>query len=813
MRFWNRCARSASVAASALAVAACGAGPFQPAGPPAPGPLASLPQGNPARLEVRRLDARPRLTLITRDGDPAPAVAAVLVTGAGPALTTALAAVVESRLRATGFEAEVRVDRDAFRARLLLPDAARAAPFLAALASAATRPIAAGSPEIALAVQRLQSLKRNPLDAAELVPVAACTGTLGLAPGEAVPDLAAEAGLRDLEAARRAIHAGRISVAAVGPAAFTAAVTQALERSSGWPPPVAVPDEPPAAEIPPSVYVAPSLDRRSARVTVALRVPDPEVAAAAAERLGAPESPLSARLRMLPEGWRLAQVAGVARTQGGCLSAVLETSQHPPGQPLEAPAALVAAIARREITAEIAAGGNQAAGRQILAAGDPREAAARAAWWALAGAAPAAPPKWITVLGVPPADRGPRDTGSARFAAELDRALAVPAGAERRLAVERGQGEIWMLLASTCGVADEGPLDAGLGALSLLASLEARRRATDVTLEPWITSDGLGVVAHAALRDERETVTDLARRVADAAARALTATTPPPEAVVAARAVALDHLERTTGHHGAAFEPLAGALAPDHPSWVDPFGLFRRVAEAAGESVRGRGQALAFGPIRLAVLANADPAQAAAAADEVDRWLTPAAPRVCRAGTASAARAGRFDVRLPSDAPLAQGMLGVPLPQPATPVPGPYAYRDLADLTAAALDGPGGLLAGALAADAAAASARVLGGARAPALVVEVRAPDAGLSSAVSDVKALLLRLPSTATEGDLARAAGIVERREQDARADPRRRLADLWSGRRPSAPGRPSLTAWRAFLGAALREPALVVVEAHAP
>ena len=121
-----------------------------------------------------------------------------------------------------------------------------------------------------------------------------------------------------------------------------------------------------------------------------------------------------------------------------------------------------------------------------------------------------------------------------------------------------------------------------------------------------------------------------------------------------------------------------------------------------------------------------------------------------------------------------------------------------------------------------------MGGARAPALVIDVRAPADSLASAVADVKALLLRLATVATEADLTRATSSWDHREDEARADPRRRLTDLWSGlaRPPPRDGdcrggprwvggdttaRPSasLAAWRAFLGAALREGALVVVE----
>lgn len=805
-----------AVLALGAVLAGCGAGADVPLGGPGGPPLMALPEGNPARIEVRRWEARPRLTMVSRDGDPSPALAAVVVTRLGPALTTALGAVIESRMRTAGFEVDVRVDRDAFRVRAPVADPVRASAFLSALAAAAARPIAPQSPEVALAGQRLTSLKRNPLDGAELLPIAACTGALGIAPGEAVPDVTTEVGARDLEAARRlALRASAMSIAAVGPTAFTGAVAQAAERVSGWPesaPPGADPG--PSADVS-GAYVAPLLDRRSARVSVAVRVADPAVAAAAAERLGAMDAPLMARLRLLPDPWRVTQIVGVARPEGGCVSAVLEAVGRPPGQPVEASAAVAAAIARVEMTNEIAAGNaGPVAARQIVTAPDAREAAARAAWWALAGPGPSSP-RWAVALGTPPSGGGPREPTGApadatKLRAELDRALSTTAGAERRLTVERGQGEVWVMLASPCGVAEEGMPDAGLSALAALSAIEARRRPGEVALEPWISADGIGVIAHAPFRDERESAGDLARRVANAAARALTATVPSPEGLAAARATVLDHLERTAGHQGVVIDALAPALAPEHPSWIEPFGAFRRVVEATGEGVRARAQALASGPLRVAVIANADASQAAIAADAVDRWLSPAAgPRVCRGGASSPARAGHLDVRLPDGAVLAHGAFGALLPVSPSPGRGPYVYADLADLTVAALEGPGGLLGSALSGAAVTATAHVAGGARAPALIVDVRAPESSLTPAMSDVRALLLRLPTTATEGDLARAAAITARREQDVRADPRGRLLDLWSGRGP-APSRPTLAGWRAFLAAALREPALVVVEA---
>ncbi|WP_438020724.1 hypothetical protein WMF18_17325 [Sorangium sp. So ce315] len=829
-------------------LAAC-AGATRGAAPSPDQALVSTPDGSIGRIEVRALEARPRLTLVSRDGDPAPALVASVATDLGSVATTALATVVEARLLAAGFDVDARIDRSAFRVRLLVKDAARVAPFLRALSAAFAQPIVAGSPEVARAIERLQALRASPLDAPELSPIAACTGRLGLAGAEPVVDLATPAGARELEGWRAAaLHAGRTSIAAVGPAAFCAEVARAAEGVDGWPA-----GGPPADAWPASdtigVYATNQLERRAARVTVAARVASPQAAVAAAERLGAPGSPLRARLSALPAPFRTVEVLGVARPRGGCVSVTLEATDLPAAPPAEASAALAAAVARQEIRRGLAAPqGPAVVTRQILTAQDPRDAGARASWWALSGSAPGAPPeRWATTLGVapsaePPRPTAPGDAGARTFEAELQRALTAGAqpALERRALVERGQGEVWVLLASPCGVAEEGLYDAGATALAALAAVQTRRRELDVTIEPWVTADAVGVIAHAPFRDDRETPAELGRRVASAAARTLAATTFGPEALTQARAAALEHLERLSGGRAAALEAFASAIAPDHPSWIEPFGVWDRVASSALETVQLRWQALATGPLRLAVLANADAAQAAAAAEAAERWLAPRlAPRTCGSPDGAVVpRPGHHDARLPAGTPVAQAVVGARLPAAREAAP---TARELAELTAAALNGEGGLLAAALAPSAAApasapahaaastpasppadagaprqlaarASARVLGGARAAALAVEIRAPGADLDEATARVKALLAGLAQRVTDADLGRAEALAARRERDALAEPRRRLIDLFNGRAPrTPPAKVTLAAWRAFLASALGADAIVTVEAR--
>jgi hypothetical protein len=222
----------------------------------------------------------------------------------------------------------------------------------------------------------------------------------------------------------------------------------------------------------------------------------------------------------------------------------------------------------------------------------------------------------------------------------------------------------------------------------------------------------------------------------------------------------------------------------------------------------------------MAVLANADAAQAEAAVRAVDRWIArrPGEARSCPAtAAASMPRSGTYAVDLPAGAP-SEVLIGVPLPAADEKA------RATAAWLAAALDGADGLLAHALAADSAAATAgtqsslartwnaAVLGTPQTAALVVRVLGPDASIDPAVAQLRALLDRLRQGALrEEDRSRAAGAIARARLAAALDPRARVIDLWRGDPPSAA--PTLDDLRAFAAAALHDETFVIVAARPP
>jgi hypothetical protein len=135
----------------------------------------------------------------------------------------------------------------------------------------------------------------------------------------------------------------------------------------------------------------------------------------------------------------------------------------------------------------------------------------------------------------------------------------------------------------------------------------------------------------------------------------------------------------------------------------------------------------------------------------------------------------------------------------------------LGELTLAGLSGPEGWLGRATAALSATAQARLVGGARTAALVIDVRAPEGTLDAAVAQVRALLQRLRQGAiAPADFDRSQALRERWELEAALDPRRRLVSLWREARPAPPSVAplSLEGWRAWAANTLSDEKLVVV-----
>ncbi len=765
---------------------------------------------------------RPPLEAVVREGDARGAVAAAVMMediapeqGALPAV--ALAALVEARLEARGVDATAVGGWGGWRVRALVGSASDATRVVDAVREAMLAPVAPDEPALAAVGKRVAALARRPLPDRARVEEAACTGEAFGTGSDAVP------GAAEVEAWRRAaMGLGHVAFATAGDATLADAAAGALTRGPAWP---ATPTVPPATtpgDARAVVYDASGeLTPGAARVIVTARTPTPEQAVAAAPALGDPRGPLASRLAALDAPAHVRSVVATARVDGGCVAVTLDLGPRDLASDAASRIATAAALAQQEVAVELAdTTASTDLGRELaMRASDPRDAAERAAWWTLAARPGPRSTGVRTALTVGMA--APRDATAPGAAAagdllrsEIDRATVAwhaPA-VETRTHVERGQGEAWILLASTCGTLAEAASDAGAGAVVAMAAASQANAGAgvgDARVEPLVTSDGLGVLAHGPAHPG-ESPPAHARRLADLAARAFAADPLDPDRVAQSRTALL---VRDGAAGSRVLGALGAALAPGHPSWLEPFGTTFGLASASDDAIAMRTSALRAGPLRVAVLADTDAAQADAAARAVDRWIArrPGETRACPpVATQATPRPGTYAVAIPSGA-LSEALLALPLPFADD------GARAAATWLAAALDGPDGLLAQALGGggspDAALAhgwSAAVIGAPRSPALVIRLVATDASLDGAVAQTRALLDRVRQGAIhDADRARAAASLGRDALTLSMDPRMRALALWRGEFPTPS--PSLDALHAFAAAVLHDDALVIVAAR--
>jgi hypothetical protein len=817
---FTRVARCA--AGAAIAVAACGCVAIRPGSSPAAAPggaLATRSTGN----------GRPDLAVVARQGDARGAMGVAATTEGiapdrGAMVGVALAALVEARLAARGIAAVAVGGSAGWRLNALVETTADATAFVDALRAALLTPVSADDPAMAAVGRKASALVRlAPIDGAR-VDAARCTGEAYAGASTALPSGA------DLEAWRAAVHGlGRVAVAVAGEDAIVNAAANALAHGAAWPVAVPIGAAPwPASNARATVYDASgTLLPGSARVVVVAPTATPERAVAAAATLGGAHGALASRLSGLEATAHLTSVVATAHPRGGCLTATIELGARDLAADAPARIATAAALAREEVAVEIADATVPADMSRALtaSAADPRDAAERAAWWSLAGArSDVARDAFATqvVVGVAAA-RDATDGGDARaeaIRAEIDRAtLAWHAPiVDPRVRVERGQGEAWVVLGSPCGTLSEGAIDAGAGAsVATAAAARAAERAGDARVEPFVGVDGIGVVVHGPAMPG-ETPLAQARRLSDAAARAFAADSLDEGDVARARSGLLADASTTDAR---ALASLAGALAPGHPSWIVPTGTAFGHASASDESVALRAAAVRAGPMRVAVIANVDAAQADAAVRAVDRWIArrPGESRACPvAASLPPPRAGTYAVDRPGGAP-SEALLGWALPGPDD------ATRTAATWLAAALAGDDGLLAHALGAGAErvpgrdeplarAWDAAVLGAPHARVLAVRIVASDDTLDAAVAQARALFDRLRQGALrDEDLRRASAAIAAAHLAATLDPRERALAFWRGRDETADAPPSIDAVRALAAQSLRDEATVIVAARPP
>ena len=783
-----------------------------------------------SREDWRRADGRPPVVVVAREGDPASAVAmAVLTEGIGgdhgPEVAVALAAILESRL---DHAVNVVPSGLGVRARGLAGTPAESVALANALRAAL---FAAVTPaELDHVRRKVAALQHRALPDPSLDAFARCTGDVTSATSPRARLDADGPSLETVEGWRRAAAGlGRVAMATAGSSAVGDAVAEAVAHGAPWPAAAPTPSDLPAP-VETRVYEATGdLAAGGARVSLAATVVRAEDGVRAAEALGDANGALAARLGGLAAPAQLRDVTATAHAHGGCLAVTFELA--PRDLTADAPTriATAVALARPEIASELRSAASDSAMPSRLAhrAGDPRDAADIAAWWALSTPAPDAnaradaEPSIAVAVGIGAGrDTAPNDTSATARAgtirSEVDRAVVAwhEPVVEARTRVEKGQGETWIALGSPCGTLAEMENDAGLGSAFAMAAADrtaAALRGTGAQAEAWAAPDGIGVVVHGpALPNESPEAQ--VRRLADAVGRSFAAEPVDRAAIARARARLLGEGERDDAR---ALVTLADAIVPGHPSWLAPMGPLESLGRSSDAAVAARASALRAGPLRVAVLANASASQAEAAVRAVDRWIArrPFESRACPvASTPAPARPATYAVDARGTrTDGTEAWLAFALPSDDAPA------RRAAEWIAASLDGADGLLARGLGGGLARAwSARVVGGPRASALVVRIDAPSAALDAAVAQARALLDRVrQGSLSEPDRTRAGARLADQGLAASLDPSRRLGSLWRdpAPEPPEPPAPSLDALRAFADRWLRDDALVIVAVRPP
>lgn len=716
-------------------------------------------------VERRTDDDHPPVALVAREGDPFSAVAVAIAHDRGARLSAAFAALLLQRLSGTpAIASEARPSGTGVVLVARVDTPRDAAGFVSSIAHALEREVSPAEATRALEQAARTATVRGFRSPAEEA-VGSCVGELGATATSRLPTAA------DLEELRRAVYGTRaISFGAVGHRALLEESSRALLATDAWPAHEGPTDPWPPGDV---LGTAPA-PGGSRTLSVAVRTADAARAIEVAQELGSHGSELAAQVAQMEPAWTMERAVGVVRPRGGCVRFDLHQTT---GSASPKAAARAAALVADEVTLALGrrAGEPFSLDRGVLEADDPRDAAAVAAWRSLSSQERGGPMRVFAEYATSSPDSGSDSTFAQ--AMEMDRRAARVPSVDVASVAEPGQGQLWLLLANPCGAPSEGPEDGGANAVLVKMIARATPSVGGVSIEPWISGEGTGLLAHGPRLGADEPSADHARRIATALGRAI-AGSPVEDAVAgAARAEAEAEIASDVP---ALWTAGLLALSPDHPSLLEPRGTWQSLTNLSTQAIETRRRAFLRGPLRMAMLTGGGTADANTAERSLARWLRPLRERkaTCPAHGPLGTRPGEYVVDSPSGMVGSRALVGVTLPaSPETGIP------PEAGMTAHLLNRPDGWLDRALRVPGIAthAVASVVGGSLGAALVVEIALPDTNAKAAISQVRALLQRLSQgAATPEDVRAATTALLAQRTAAMLDPRHRVVRLWLGQK---------------------------------
>jgi hypothetical protein len=700
----------------------------------------------------------------------------------------ALAGLTEQRLRNAGFQVASHAHGLGYSLEVPLDSAQRVTRFIDAAVLAISTPVATSE---ALAPARARAQHVRGIHPGQDVTVDLCSGDAQQGPGQVILSDEDRLARQQIEAWRKQQTAESTALALVGPSRLLSDAQDALEDSaelSGAPNPRR--DPWPSKD---SVAFS-SAGVEGSRLSVALRVADTARALAVAPQLRS-DALLGQMLAALDTPWSIERVTAVARPRGACLRIDLHSASDAPD------AAETGRLARwlADYAVRMPASSSSWIFQDAIAShGDATNAARAAAWLALVRPLPAGPPRTAIRLELPPG----RALLGETFAAHTRAVALNSVPIAERTAFEPGHTTLSMLIASPCGTAGETSRDAGKKA-TMLTALAAASTSSDFTVLPWITTDALGLLVQSRAQSASETGKAHAERSARRLALALLS---PLDGALTANA-RQSILSQLTGPEPD-LQHLLAVLSNEQPAALEPRGSWTSVGALVHDEIDAARHAFVGEPLRVAVLANQSPTQGAELVQELSRLIAPlrTARSECPAAPALAPnRFGQWHLE-PSSAPRAPALVAVPLPGVENAL-GPSEAEWLAYL----FNRAGGWLEQYLLTTrlVTAATARIWGGRRGRALIIELFAPPEQVDTAIEKTRTLLHDLSRGAvlSQGDVAAASQFFQNERIRLYHDRRQRIVSLWRGAGPSTP-LPSLVTLQRYQAAFAQDRHLVVV-----
>jgi hypothetical protein len=423
--------------------------------------------------------------------------------------------------------------------------------------------------------------------------------------------------------------------------------------------------------------------------------------------------------------------------------------------------------------------------RQILRTTDAAATAELAAWWALAGAGEASEGIVLSSVLAIPGERGDAagtfDELEAAFRADIETAanqspwtsMRGPKS-EPRVALERGQGESWLLVANGCALAKESEWDAGRSALvvRLAASLGTL---SAVVLEPWVEPAGVGLLARTR-QLPGETNAATGRRLGMMAGMALTSLSSPEERFARTKSETLRHLSTPSARRIEGLLPRLEGLAP---SWLRPEGLLERQLATSVDDIDERWRTMLREPWRAAMVASLDTDEAQVAFAEIARWIPMSDDAACTV-TQPTRSISQATERWLGSGVEPHAFLAIPGEGTSE---GPIAAVVAAHLTNIAPR------------VSSVSHAFIMGSGRKPMLVIEIVASGAERDAAVLAWRREFESLRTNAlSEDEFTRAQVVVSRERARSLESPRGRVAALWRGDRVTPVSAAEVRDWMA-------------------